>query len=161
MFGWVVPELFKKQSNFNKHLKGFVPHCILSYKTTTNIPSFKQLKLIITLCMQIILIPWLLAIFGSQICSITFMFIRVQTLICYCLRFPQHFPEKGLCCGQVDQAELEYAADTTSRRVVSWSALSSSPEQVQEAKGVNTQCIGWSGAHRLWIGCYCLSCWGR
>ena len=27
MFGWVVPELFKKQSNFNKHLKGFVPHC--------------------------------------------------------------------------------------------------------------------------------------
>ena len=28
MFGCVVPELFKKQSNFNKHLKGFVPHCI-------------------------------------------------------------------------------------------------------------------------------------
>ena len=27
MFGWVIPELFKKQSNFNKHLKGFVPHC--------------------------------------------------------------------------------------------------------------------------------------
>ena len=27
MFGQVVPELFKKQSNFNKHLNGFVPHC--------------------------------------------------------------------------------------------------------------------------------------
>ena len=99
--------------------------------------------------MQIILIPWLLAIFGSQICSFTFMFIRVQTLIHYCLHFPQHFPEKGLCSGQVDQAELEYVADTTSHRVVSQSALSSSPEQVQEAKGVNTQHIGWSGAHRL------------
>jgi hypothetical protein len=77
----------------------------------------------------------------------------------HCLHFPQHFPEKGFCDGRVDNY-LEWwavATDATSRRGLFQSAVSSSPEQCQEPKGVNKQGIGWSGVHGLRIGRHRLS----
>ena len=74
-----------------------------------------------------------------------------------CLCFPQHFPEKGFSYGQVTLSHQCQAADATFCRGFSQSAVPSSPEHHQEAKGVNRQGIGSSGAHRLQIGHYCFS----
>jgi hypothetical protein len=84
---------------------------------------------------------------------------RRSQLTRHCLCFPQHFPEKGFCDGQVHAVEVyqDRAADKTARRAFSRRTLSFFPEQHQEAKVVNTQGIGWSGEHGLRIGHYRLS----
>ena len=45
LFGQVAPELFKKQSNFNKHLNGFVPHCKSLDKTPYQITHNEKLNI--------------------------------------------------------------------------------------------------------------------
>lgn len=71
----------------------------------------------------------------------------------HCLRFPQHFPKNGFCNGCVqtlrEKTHRCWAADKASCRAFPRSAVSSFPEQHQEAAGANTQGIGWSDAHGL------------